>query len=184
MIPIINPLDTGKENQREDTNFDDKIRFVAKDDMSGQEKCKECNMFVPVRLLKYGRCSDCRRNYVLKQKGIPAGPSKFQSKDDKIEKAQDRKEKSIYKYTDKRELSIAWSSSIRDAVAWMTQHPDWKKELTDKERESWFVERQKWFYAYFTEEKQNEQTTYEPVKENEEAQIESQKGEELPIIPF
>ena len=150
-----------------------------------QEKCKECLQFTPERLLKYGRCNLCRKDYVLKQQGkeIP----KFKTRETTIKEAQERKEKSIDKYTDKKEQSIAWSSSIRDAVAWITQHPDWKKELTDKEREDWFKERQSWFYTYFTEEKQNEQTSYEPIvdleKPNEEAQVEAEK-EELPTIPF
>lgn len=49
------------------------------------------------------------------------------------------KEKSeqIARYTDNKEVSIAVTSSINNAVEWCVNHPNWKTEMSDEDRMAW-----------------------------------------------
>lgn len=61
------------------------------------------------------------------------------SKTTAISKAMDRKEASISRFADKKELSIIRTSCINGAVDWCTNHPDWKKEMSDGDRIAWVI---------------------------------------------
>ena len=53
-------------------------------------------------------------------------------------------------YEDKKQKGIALTSSINNAVLWVTSHPDWSKEMTDDERKSFLDKTVRMFLGIFT----------------------------------
>jgi len=128
-------------------------------------------------------------NQPYQKKWVPPYRSPYQRKfgtpvaSDKFKEFQDKKEKSIAKFTDKREISIIRTSSINDAVAWCTKHPDWSKKMTEEQRWDWVRTVAKQFVEFFAIDGQeldellaNGRDRVEEIREKEKAAVEIEVG--------
>jgi len=62
--------------------------------------------------------------------------------------AMDRKEESISRFQDSKELSIAVASSMRDAVLVAVENPKFK-EMSEKEKEEYITKWRAWFFRRY-----------------------------------
>lgn len=88
-----------------------------------------------------------------------------------IRSAMKKKHEQIKEYTEKKEIAIITTSSINNAVRWVTSHPDWKKEMTDAERWKWLDDIGGLFIQFFQKKKPEYGLLYEelsiPLQEGE-----------------
>ena len=88
----------------------------------------------------------------------------YVNKGAEISKFQARKESSIKSFTESRDINIIRTSSINDAVDWVTKHPDWGNKLTDDERMEWIDKITRKIITYFASKGEELAVLYEEVK--------------------